>query len=409
MQRLKIGMFIDSFFPMVDGVVMVVDNYARRLCRYADVTVFAPGSKEKNFDDSVFPYRVVRSKILKLPKVDYVIPCPGVDGSFKRALEESDLDLVHLHSPATIGRAGLAYARRHNIPVLSHMHSQFRQDFSAAVKWKWLIGIMMKYAMKIYNECDFCWAVNEEIARLLYEDYGCKIKPSVQRNATEMKPLEHPEEARSLDSRYGIRADEKVFLFVGRLVLVKGILFLADALRVLKDRGLKFRMFFVGSGQEDEVRLRKRLKELDLQEEVTLTGALQDREELKRFYARADLFLFPSRYDTNSLVQIEAASQKTPTVFVEGAATASTVTNDRNGYLAPNTPEGYAEKILSVLPCELDHLTEEEKAKKQMAFEAVGEHAFRELYITWDQVVEKAMGDYSQIVADWKAAHGEKK
>jgi hypothetical protein len=30
-KKLKIGLFIDTFFPMVDGVIMVVDNYARRL------------------------------------------------------------------------------------------------------------------------------------------------------------------------------------------------------------------------------------------------------------------------------------------------------------------------------------------------------------------------------------------
>ena len=274
MKKLKIGLFIDSFFPMVDGVVMVVDNYARRLCQSAEVTVFAPGSKQKGFDDSVFPYRVVRSKILKVPKLDYVLPCPGLDRKFKRAMEEADLDIVHLHSPATIGRAGLAHARRHNIPVVAHMHSQFKRDFSAVVSWKWFVSLMMKYAMKIYNRCDVCWAVNGEIARLLYEDYGCKVKPTVQRNATEMLPLEDPQKARALDERYGILPGEKVFLFVGRLVLVKGILFLADALKVLKDRGLKFRMFFVGSGQEGEIRLRKRLEELELSECI-LTGSVE--------------------------------------------------------------------------------------------------------------------------------------
>ena len=39
-KRLKIAMVIDTYFPMIDGVVMVVDNYAKRLQKYADVTVF---------------------------------------------------------------------------------------------------------------------------------------------------------------------------------------------------------------------------------------------------------------------------------------------------------------------------------------------------------------------------------
>ena len=36
--RLRIGYFVDTFFPMVDGVIMAVDNYARRLSAVADVT-----------------------------------------------------------------------------------------------------------------------------------------------------------------------------------------------------------------------------------------------------------------------------------------------------------------------------------------------------------------------------------
>ena len=39
--RIKIGLFVDAFFPMIDGVAMVVDNYAKRLVKYADVFVFA--------------------------------------------------------------------------------------------------------------------------------------------------------------------------------------------------------------------------------------------------------------------------------------------------------------------------------------------------------------------------------
>ena len=40
--KITIGIFSDSFYPMTDGVVMVVDNYARRLAKYANVIVFAP-------------------------------------------------------------------------------------------------------------------------------------------------------------------------------------------------------------------------------------------------------------------------------------------------------------------------------------------------------------------------------
>ena len=42
LKKMTIGLFTDTFYPFADGVIMVVDNYARRLVKYADVTVFAP-------------------------------------------------------------------------------------------------------------------------------------------------------------------------------------------------------------------------------------------------------------------------------------------------------------------------------------------------------------------------------
>ena len=69
MKKIKIGLFTDAFFPMVDGVGMVVDNYAKRLIKYADVYVFAPLYNEE-YDDSRLPYKVIRCKSIKVPFID---------------------------------------------------------------------------------------------------------------------------------------------------------------------------------------------------------------------------------------------------------------------------------------------------------------------------------------------------
>ena len=63
--KITIGIFNDAFFPMTDGVTMVVDNYARRLIKYANVIVFAPSYMGSDFDDFVLPYKVVRCYSLK--------------------------------------------------------------------------------------------------------------------------------------------------------------------------------------------------------------------------------------------------------------------------------------------------------------------------------------------------------
>jgi len=54
-KKLTIGLFNDSFYPFTDGVVKVLDNYARRLSEYANVIVFVPSYANAKYDDSKFP------------------------------------------------------------------------------------------------------------------------------------------------------------------------------------------------------------------------------------------------------------------------------------------------------------------------------------------------------------------
>ena len=135
-KKITIGLFIDTFYPMIDGVITVVDNYAKRLSKYANVYVFAPTVKikGKKFDDKKLNYKVIRCKSLKVPFIDYSLPIPKVDPSFIKEINKYHLDIVHIHSPFTMGEAGIKYAKNHHIPVVATMHSQFKQDFKRAVK-----------------------------------------------------------------------------------------------------------------------------------------------------------------------------------------------------------------------------------------------------------------------------------
>ena len=128
-KELTIGLFVDTYYPMVDGVVMVVDNYARKLSTIMNVIVFC--TKIKRFDDSMFPYKVVRCPSFKIPFLDYSFPIPNK--KFKKEIEKFNLDIVHIHSPFTIGRVASLYAKKNNIPLVGTMHSQLKKDFKRSI------------------------------------------------------------------------------------------------------------------------------------------------------------------------------------------------------------------------------------------------------------------------------------
>ena len=144
-------------------------------------------------------------------------------------------------------------------------------------------------------------------------------------------------------------------------------------------------MLFVGNGQ-DEKELKELSETLGLSDSVMFCGKIENKETLEKIYARAKLFLFPSLYDTNSLVQIEAACQGTPTLFLRGAKTAGTVTENVNGFFGENSEEAYADKIIEIL-------SDEE------LYEKVSENAKRDLYRTWEDVTDMIFNDYKRIIS----------
>ena len=333
--KITIGLFIDTFFPMIDGVTMVVHNYSKRLVKYADVIVFAPNYPGKDYDDSIFPYKVVK---------------------------------------------------KHNIPVIATMHSQFKQDLKRAVKNDKIATILNNTIIKTFNKCDECWAVNSEVARIFFEDYGYKTMPRVMNNSTDMEELQNKEEAcERINKLHNIKSEEKVFLFVGRINSLKNIFFLAESLKILKKTSdLNYKMLFVGSGQDEE-ELKKWITKNNMEDRIILCGRVSDRELLASYYARADLFLFPSLYDASSIVQIEAASQHTPTLFLKEAATTATVTNNVNGFLEENDANKYAKRI-------------EEIMNNQELYKKVCEKAFEDLYKNWDDTISEVYDLYIKLI-----------
>lgn len=382
MKKINIGLFIDTFYPMIDGVILVVDNYAKRLSKYANVYVFAPRIPHEKFDDSKFNYNVIRCNSIDIFFLDYALPLPDLDKKFKRKIDECNLDIIHIHSPATLGNVGIKYAKKNNIPVVATLHSQYKQDFLRVTHSKIISNILTKHITKLFEKCDECWTLNKDIERVFHDEYGYTKKIRIINNATDMTPSTNRKKSiERINKLHSINNNEKVLLFVGRINRLKNIDLIINSLVYLK---IKYKMLFVGVGQDEDY-IKKLIEKNQLNKNVIFCGKVDDRELLKDYYVRADLFLFPSLYDTNSLVQIEAASQQTPTLFVENAVTASKVTKDVDGYFSKNNPKDYAKKI-------------EEIFSDKNSYNEVCKNAYNNLYNNWDDEVKRIYNLYLNLI-----------
>lgn len=379
---MTIGLFIDTFYPMIDGVVTVVDNYARILSKKCDVVVFAP--ETGIYDDSKLPYKVVRCKSIKLPKLDYSLPLPKIDRKFLKELEKYKLDIVHIHSPATIGRLGVEYAKKNNIPLFGTIHSQFYKDFYRATKNKLLSKKLTDNTMKVFEKCDVCYTVNEGMRDVLMNEYGFKKKLKLARNATDWNIVQNIDKSKDkIRKMYDIK-NEYIFLFVGRINKLKNIFLILDSLNYIKDK-INYKMLFVGDGQ-DKRELSLKIKEYGLSDRIILCGKCSDRDLLRDYYASSDLFLFPSLYDASSVVQVEAASQKCPGLFIRGSATSSNIKDNHNGFLSSNDYKEYGNKIIEII-----------NNKKYIS---VRDNVYKEIYCTWDSEVNKVYKEYLKLMEE---------
>ena len=385
MKKLTIGLFNDSFPPMIDGVGSVVDNYARRLTKYCNVVVFVPKYKEE-YDDSKLPYKVVRCKSRKFPFIDYSLPLPLLDKKFRKEVKNSNLDLIHIHSPFSIGKYGVSFAKKNKIPVIGIIHSQFKQDFRRAVRLEEVTEVLTKKIIKVYNNCDKCYAVNKGMAELYYNEYGLNRLPEVLNNATEFCYVKNKSKDIDLiNKKHNIKKDEKVFLFVGRINKLKNVFFIIDSLKILNKKKLKYnyKMLFVGDGQ-DILELKHYVKKNKLEDKVIFVGEVKNRNLLKSYYVRSDLFLFPSLYDASSIVQIEAASQKVPTIFLKGSKTSSDITNRVDGFIAKDK-EDFANIIDEVM-------------SNNKLYKEISENVYKNVYKNWDRILEDVYNIYESII-----------
>ena len=335
---------------------------------------------DKKYVDN-FEYKIARCKSKKVFFLDYNLATPNSDKQFKKTLCDFDPDIVHAHSPFGVGRMALKYAKRHKKIAIATFHTQFEKDIYKVTKSKLLTKIILKRIMRTFNMADEGWAVNHEVEKL-YRQYGFVKKSIVMNNGTNLIPIDN--DCKELDKKYKIKNNEKVFLFLGRINLVKNLLFIIDSLVEYNKLNPNFKMLFVGDGQDKKI-LEKYIEKSGIKEKVILCGKVSDDYLKSQFYKRADLFLFPSLYDSSSIVQIEAASQKTPTLFIKGAVTAGTVTPEVNGFVADNDVKKYAQKMFEII-------------NSPNTLSQVGQKAFENLYIPWDNAVNKALTRYKYLI-----------
>ncbi len=391
MKQLKIGLFNESFPPTIDGVSNTVVNYARIIHeKYGESVVVTPRYKDV-VDD--YPFKVIRYTSLPTEKtrIRYRAGIPFSLPSI-RQIQKENLDLIHVHSPFTAALLARNVNIGHRLPVVMTYHTKFASEFEFTLKKKALCKVAAEFVTNNFNYADEVWTVSKGAADSLRElGYTGPSRVMVNGADITLDPAS-PEIMRRVQAETAIASNELVFMYCGRMQWYKNIRLIIDALVKVKATGVRFKMIFVGNGPEREEMMDYTGK-VGLFTSTMFPGAIHDRELLKGYFTRADLFLFPSTYDTAGLVVMEAAACRTPSVLVKGSCASEIVTDGRNGFISEENPDAFAAAILNAVH------------DREFLAQA-GELASQEVYLSWDDAVAAAYKRYEEIYDDWRAFKG---
>ncbi len=268
---MKIVIVSDAWYPQINGVVRTLDSLAAELGRIGHDVVFITPDRFKTIPCPSYPEIRLAWR-------------PGA--KVARLIEEHRPCAIHVATEGPLGWAARRYCLAKALPFTTAYHTRFPEYVHA--RWRVPLSLTYRVLRHFHRPASSIMVATETIERELVRRGFSHIRRWSRGVDTQ---LFHPRAKRPLEFR------KPVFLYVGRIAVEKNI----EAFLSLDLPGTKIA---VGDGPDlDEIRHRF--------PEAVFPG-VKSGEELARYYASADVFVFPSRTDTFGLVLIEALASGVP-------------------------------------------------------------------------------------------------
>lgn len=232
-----------------------------------------------------------------------------------RLAMQEELDVIHAHDWMTYP-AGIAVAAVTGKPLVVHVHST-EFDRSGECVNQMIYDIErrgMHAAQKII-------AVSELTRNIIISRYGVLgEKVEVVYNGVEQNG-----ESQAAIGKIGIRSDEKIVLFLGRITMQKGPeYFLMAARKVLEEiENVKFVMAGTGDMMH---RIIEMAAQMGIGHKVLFTGFLHGKD-VQRVYQMADLYVMPSVSEPFGIAPLEALNYDVPVLISKQSGVAEVLTH----------------------------------------------------------------------------------
>ncbi|MEW5785321.1 MAG: glycosyltransferase family 4 protein [Bacillota bacterium] len=341
---MKIGVFTDSFRPYTSGVVRSIELFSREFNNQGhEVFVFGPDYPLLHYPKEEKVFRFVSIPAPTIP--DFALPIP-ISVQLGPTIRRIGLDIIHVHSPFLLGRLGARAARRYKLPLVFTFHTLYDQYVHYLPLGQQTSRRLVQVIGRDF--CNLCDTVITPSRLVLNYLRRIGVRAVIKTVPTGVELDEFKEtDPLWLQKNYGVRSDERVLLFVGRLGKEKNIAFLLKSFQIIQEVIPNLRLVLVGKGPLEPF-LHRLCRELAIDHKVIFTGVLP-RQKIVHCYASADLFVFPSVTETQGLVIGEAKASGLPVVAIRAFGPAEMVRHGEDGILTDPSLTSFTEAIFKLL------------------------------------------------------------
>lgn len=351
---MRIAFVCDGIAEFTAGSIVSARRFALLLKGRGHQCIFIAGRAPGHpVDDYWEGMKVYRFPSFLLPKTDehFFIGLP-LPSQIERILKEECIDFVYVIIPPPSAWATIRAAKKLNLPVVVHSHTQpenlFLNAMHTRTQWlsRFLSASLYIYLRQVYAKADAIFFPSE-FSRRLFRGLPPAMRIEVISNGVDTAKFK-PRDREEICRHFKLDPAREYLLYVGRLHPEKRVdTFIGALPEIVKERP-NAHALIVGGGHR-ESSLKKLSQHLHMQNHITFLGFLSD-EDVEKVYGAADIFVLPSMVELEGMVVLQAIASGNALLVADSPTSASPYLVQGNGKLfVPGDSHDLARKALEML------------------------------------------------------------
>ena len=388
---MKIGLFAENYYPYICGINPILRTLLHRLKDEGHevylVTFNVPRIYKANKDDP----QIILLNGIKIFKVVQDTLCTTFSFRKKKNLEILDkynFDIVHVHGEFSMAKLAMAYAKRHNIPLVYTWHSLWKDIM---YKTAWLLGLVFSIytehnnIKKLVNRADVYTVPSMKVYKRAMHVIHAKKEPVLLASGIQVQPFLKVDEEKIAQIRYQYRLkNKKVILFLGRISREKRILTMIRYMKKMLKADPNVVVAIVGTGMYSN-HIAKWAKRHHVQDSIIFSGPVLNKDTAD-FYHLANVFVSGSKMETQGLTYIEAMTSKTIVLAQKDPVLEGVIEDGKNGFTF-NKKKEFLEKLDYILKNE-DKLEHVKEAAREKGLEYSSDKYIEKLLKLYEESIE---------------------